>query len=509
MKKLFYTAAILSSLTAQGQYNMGVATGNWSGMNSLYLNPANIAHSNHKYVINIISANAGVDNNLGALNTQGSLISDINNGDTRNIFKFSNTNKVSVLAPYAEITGPGAMVSINEKHSLALTTRIRGMNQFNNFDRSLFQTVTDPNFTTGSNIDITSQNFNYTAHVWSEIGLTYGAVIYQDANSLLKGGITIRYLGGIGYVGLKGNNLDAHFNANADSFYASNSDLRYASNVLTTGDALNNGFANNSIMSQFFGSKAGMGMGADMGLVYEFTPNYRTGPGPHMGTGYLVRIAASLLDLGSIKYKSENNFNANVTGNGYLSANGIINNVRSFDDFRSYAVSQGFHADTIKSSTKLHMPSRLMISADVNLYTNLYLNAAFVAGLTNPQSYGNNYYDQLVLTPRFDTKWISIGLPITYSSLSGTMKAGLGLRVSGFFVGSDDMLALMSNNQYGFNFYAGAFVPINKKHWLDSDNDGVPDYRDNCPNEPGSAANNGCPEDDHEHGGSEDGEDIE
>ena len=504
MKKLFYSVAMLLSVSANAQNNFGIATSNWSGMSSLYLNPANIADSKHRYVISVFSIGGGVDNNLGTLNTQGGIVSAINNGETKNIFKYSNNNKVSAMAPYAEITGPGIMVSINDKHSIAVTTRIRGMNQFNNFDKSLFQTISDPNFSAGSNIDVTSQNFNYTAHLWSELGLSYGGVIVKDRNSMLKGGITIKYLGGLGYIGLKGNNLDAHFNAGADSFYASNSDLRYASNVLTTNDALNNGVSNNSITSQFFGAKAGKGMGADLGLVYEYTPDNRMGIGPHVGTGYLVRISGSVLDIGSINYKSANNSNAYVTGNGFITANGIINNVRSYQDFRNYVVNQGFSADTTKSNTKVHLPTRMLLSADINIYSNLYLNAAFVGNLANPNNFGNQYYDQLTLTPRFDTRWISIGLPITYNSLSGTMKAGLGVRVSGFFVGSDDMLALLAKNQYGFNFYAGAFVPLNKHHWLDSDGDGVPDYRDDCPHDPGPAANNGCPEEDHSHGESDD-----
>jgi len=198
-----------------------------------------------------------------------------------------------------------------------------------------------------------------------------------------------------------------------------------------------------------------------------------------------------------------------VTGNGIVTADGIANNVRSYDDFKNYVINQGFNADLTKSDTKLHMPTRLLLSADYNVYSNLYVNATFTGNLTNMRNYGNGYYDQITVTPRFDISWVSIGLPVTYSSLSGTMKAGLGLRVSGFFVGSDDMLALVAKKQYGFNFYVGGYVPLNKRHWLDTDHDGIPDFKDKCPNEPGSADNGGCPEPDSEHGGSNDSEDSE
>jgi hypothetical protein len=47
--------------------------------------------------------------------------------------------------------------------------------------------------------------------------------------------------------------------------------------------------------------------------------------------------------------------------------------------------------------------------------------------------------------------------------LSKEIKAGLGLRVSGLFVGSDDMLSLFSGNAHGFGFYGGLYLPIYKK----------------------------------------------
>jgi hypothetical protein len=360
-----------------------------------------------------------------------------------------------MLAPYVEVRGPGAMVNFHGKHSLALTSRLRGMNQFNNFDRSLYQTITDPDFSAGGNIDLTSKNFNYTAHIWSELGLSYGVVLLDAEDSRVKAGITLRYLGGIGYVGLKGVNLDAHFRAGNDSFYAENSDVEFASNILSTRNALVNGFSNNSLLSQFFGAKTGGGLGADAGLVYELINNKKP------GRDYLLRLSASVIDLGRIKYKQENNFNAEVTGNGYITGNGLVNNVRSYEDFRTYVVGQGFRADTVRRDTKVYMPTRLVLGGDYNLRGNYYINATFVGNLAYRQNFGNSYYNQLTVTPRYDTRLLSIGVPVTYSGLTNSLRAGLGIRFSGFFVGSDDMLALVVRKQYGFNFYVGGFVPFN------------------------------------------------
>jgi hypothetical protein len=516
MKKFFYAVAFTAMLSssAQAQYSLGVATGNWSGTTSLYLNPANIADGRQKLVIDVASFNAGVDNNLGTL--KSGIIDLLNKGKTDNLFNYSSNSSFSLMAPYAVVRGPGVMYAINPRHSVAVTTAIRGFNQFNNFNQSLYRTLNDPNYVIGGDIDLTSKNFNYTAHLWSEIGVSYAAVLVDEDEHELKAGITLRHLGGIGYVSVKGDNLDVHFRQNTDSFYAANTDLEFASNVLSTKGALTNGFSNNSILSQFFGAKAGSGWGGDIGLVYDYNPeplrHYNIDGhdcADYGGNRYLLRVSAALTDLGSISYKAANNSNAVVTGNGFITGNGLKNNVTNFNDFRSYALAQGFTADTAHAKTKVYMPSALHIGADYHVSGHYYVNGTFIGNIANRQNFGNSVYNQFTLTPRYDTRLLSVGVPVTYNTLAHNFRLGVGVRFTGFFIGSDDMMALFSKNQYGFNIYAGGFIPFNYHRPKDSDGDGISDKNDGCPYEYGRWENHGCPDKDqeHEHGKDKDKDD--
>ena len=133
------------------------------------------------------------------------------------------------------------------------------------------------------------------------------------------------------------------------------------------------------------------------------------------------------------------------------------------DSIKAYALRQGFTADTGSQATKVHMPTALLISGDYQVYKRFYVNATYVANLVNRQLFGNSVYNQLTITPRYDSHIFTVGLPITYSALAHDLKMGIGLRVGGFFLGSDDMLALVSSHQYGFNFYMGGYIPIRKK----------------------------------------------
>jgi Family of unknown function (DUF5723) len=448
-KILFLSLAALAAGQAHAQRYFGVATGDYNSVNSVYLNPANIADSKEKISVSIISANVGADNSLGTF----SQLSNIGNGST-NTFSNASSKSFSMLIPVAEIRGPGVMIGLNNdmKMSFALTTRVRVINQFNNFDESLYATVANSDHSANQTYTFQTSKFNWTAHLWSEIGLSYALVPYEDDHSQLKAGITVRYLGGIDYLGLKGNNLNVSYTSGSDTFYASHSDLEFASNAISADNAFNNGLNTSNVLGSFLGGKAGSGVGMDIGASYT----YKIGEGED---AHLLRASAAVTDIGAIKYKSSGSFTVDVTGNGYLTGKGLSDNIKDYSDFRNYMVGQGFTADTGAKATKVYLPTAMLLSADYQIYHRFYANLTYVANMANRQNYGNSYYNQITLTPRYDTKIFSVGLPITYGSLAQEVKLGIGLRVSGFFFGSDDMLA-----QHGLNFYFGGYVPICKKN---------------------------------------------
>lgn len=524
MKKFIFLPFVISlfSIAASGQRMFGISTSNWSGISGIYLNPANAADNRDHITIDIFSVNAGVDNNLGTINTSGGINSFVNrltsstSGGTDNIFNYSGRSTFSLVAPYAEVRGPGFMISINRKHTIALTTRMRLINQFNNFDQSLYHLIANPSTAaSGNNININAKNFNWTAQYWNEIGLTYGVVLLERGKHQLKGGITARYLGGYGFITVKGNNLNAGYVGNKDSLYATNTDIEYASNILSSGSAFTNGFTGSNLPGDFLSLKDGHGMGADIGLVYEYQPDTtrsrydmdgKTGIIDGSKNRYKLRISASVTDIGVLSYSNNVTSTATITGNGYITGDGLSKNVTDFNSFKNYALNQGFRVDTGNASRKLYLPTALLLSADYNVYRWIYVNASYINNLVNRSNYGNSVYNQVTVTPRYDTRLFSFGLPITYSMLANDVKVGVGIRFTGFFIGSDDMLAFFGGKNYGANVYMGGFVPIGSFKPRDRDGDHVSDRKDQCPDVYGTWERHGCPEPDAEHGGSKDEE---
>ena len=470
MKKGLLLLAILITIhTAYSQRYLGVSTGKWNTLNTLYMNPANLGGCNEKLGISMISFNMGVDNSLGTISSLGNIIKTLKSSDsnaTQNIFTYANTSKFSMMLPAVEIRGPGILYRINSKHTLAITTRVRAMNEFNNFDKTLYQIVTTAKFAQQNTNTLTAQNFNWTLHLWSEMGLSYGGVVVNTDQIQVKVGATLRYLKGIGYLGLKGNNLDVSYTTGSDSFKANHTDIEFGSNAESLADGISNGVSPSKI---FGGNSGGKGFGADLGVIIGLLPeddknttttttgNENTNDAQH----YKLSLSAAITDIGAITYNTS--YNVSVTGNGYLTGKGLVDHIKDYQDFRSYVKTQGFTADTGIKATKVYMPTALVIGGDYQAYGHIYVNATFIANLASQQQFGSRYYNQLTITPRFDSKLLTIGMPLTYNMLTNNMRMGLGFRISGLYFGSDDMMALFSNHQYGFNFYFGMMIPICKR----------------------------------------------
>jgi outer membrane protein OmpA-like peptidoglycan-associated protein len=495
---LFIVAGMLSVVTSQAQRYFGIATSNWSGTNGMYLNPANIADSRHKFTIDLFSMNMMVDNNLAIINP-GEFIGNLGgDGGFGDALEFQDKDYFNMLLPVAEVRGPGFMVSINNKHSFAISTRFRAMMQIHNFSQNFYKSITESeggiNQTT-----FQSDAFNVTGHSWGELGLSYGGVIWNGGKHFVKGGFTLRRLMGVGYFSVKADNIDVTIDTTNARVYVKNTNIDYASNL---GADLGQDV-------DFFGS-AGSGWGGDLGVVYEFRPNHqkfkydmdgKTGLTDNSKNKYMLRVSAALTDIGSIKY-TDNNFVFGLKSgaNSYVDT-GIIDNLQSYDELKAYGKTHGFAVDsgTGASETKVKLPTALVLGLDYHIVKGLYANLTYVKNMTDRTQHGNSVYSQVTLTPRFDVRAFSFGIPLTYNAMSG-FKWGFGLRAGGFILGSDDIMAFLGDAK-GMNFYLGLSVPFSKKKPKDSDGDAVSNRKDKCKNEKGVWEMKGCPNPDKDGDG--------
>lgn len=454
MKKLLLLALLVSAFAgARAQRMMGVANANWGGTLGMYLNPACIVDNRAVLSLDFASLNFAVDNNLASLNLNQAFGAATGVNGTGKLLTFNGNDKFNVLLPVTELRGPGFMFSLDSMSAFAISTRLRGFNQFSSFDRTLFRTIMDPNFNEASGYSFKSGNFNWTGHMWTELNVTYGRVFYRHHKHFVKAAVTAGFMMGIGFISVHGKNLDATY-YNNDSLVATNTDIRFASSVISKTGELGNGLDDVSLL----GKNAGYGFRADIGGVYEYRPE-NFDPVDFTTNKYKVRGSIALTDLGFMRYGNAGR--ADITGNGSMSTGDLARNAANYTDLTKYGNARGFTLDTSRKAAKVGIPTALVLGADYYIVNDLYVNLTWIANLANRNKPGNSYYNQVTVTPRVELKYFTFAIPVTYSGMTKGFKAGMGMRLGWIYFGSDDMLLLVSKKQYGANFYVGGYIPLN------------------------------------------------
>ncbi|WP_067148671.1 DUF5723 family protein [Pseudotamlana agarivorans] len=488
MKKITLLLLTLSaSIYMHSQSFNGFLTDNYSGVNSVILNPANIVDSRFKTDINIVGASTFVGNDYTGVNFMDAVKGDFDFDDDANTYPSDNNNALW----NTDILGLAFMFNLNENSSLAVTTRARAFVTAHNVNGNLIK-----NFDSDDSEDVyvDAGNLITTGHAWGELGVTYARVIINDRTKFLKGGLTVKYLQGGGSARLNGNNVTANLVADGAGpnmpTLETTGELTYA--------AFDTSFDEDGYEYEL--PKAS-GVGFDLGFVYEWRTNYpdyqktnAKGETHYLKdkNKYKLKLGLSITDIGSINYKEGVEETYDIT-RGAVSVEDIEDDFDNADDIEDFLNN---YYTIVNSSTgyKVNLPTALHFNADWSFTNRFYLNLNTDLSLVSKEKVSATRVANTVsLTPRFESKFFSFYLPMGIVQYSG-FQAGAGFRAGPLYIGSGSVLsALVSDNSKAADVYAGVKIPIYQGRSKDKDDDGVIDKLDECPKVAGPIENNGCP----------------
>lgn len=447
----------------------GTRMGNYTGVQSVYFNPAQAADSRYKFDINLFGINAGLGNNKASFSLN-SVLSTFNSNDALNSL-FSGDGRISGQLN-VDVLGPSFLISLPKKSGIMISTRVRGQLSITDIDGKLAKSVLDD---LGNQINLpytisSGNNMRINSTGWAEYGLTYARVIKDQGKHFLKAGATIKYLSGAGnsYV-----QLDQLSGTITNNPLDPNSPIYLAPGSKGTIGLGISGNIGSFTPSDLLRSSSN-GFGADLGVVYEYRE------GTNKRHPYKYRLALSLLDIGSIKFNRDlarsGTFNMLVTsipGFNLQTLQGL-----SFDGYKQVLSSNPNFTPAPNNNNptiSVSLPTSLQLYGDVHLVNNLYLSAGTQIALSNRSNPENPFvYSGFTVTPRYEGKALGLYLPVNYNSLT-QLTMGATLRLGPLFVGSGSILSALFTQSKQADIHAGLHLGILKRTKNKTTRDGAPE----------------------------------
>lgn len=500
---------------ADAQEYLGIINSNYAGILGASLNPSSFVDSKLTFDINIASGGSSLDNTFLYIPKDdltffgfGNIVDIVKKKEYLTRFDPNDPNALHNLTFSTEGTGPSFMINFAHRHSLGFTTGGKFFSTANNIAghvaQNAYQELRD---TSLWGINWKAENMQMNIMAWAEYGLTYGIVLYQNPKHEFKGGLALKIVDGFGGGYMK--NADVTYNVVDDhTILFGQTSLDYGRTDFNSFDPIHS----------YKDLKHGGGFGWDLGFTYEllrdssewtYEMDQQRWADPDKNK-YKLRIGASLIDMGTIKFH-ENSPTYHLETDSALYPNWRGEHYESNLDFDK-SISYIFYGDSTASfvddNFKMTLPGAISLQVDWNIYKNIFLNATMIQGFGHKSDQGIIRPDIYSLTPRYEHKWFEVSVPLSIEYYGHTKaRIGFALRAGPMFVGSDEIGSLLGlNDLEGGDIYAGIKVNIPGHKIKDIDKDMVSDKKDKCPDVPGSVKLAGCP--DRDHDGIEDSKDA-
>lgn len=475
MKKAFLTILLLFALViANAQSYIGLLSENYAGVHGVINNPASIADSRFKTDINLVGLSVFAANDFYGFNFMDAL--DEKYDFEEQAKKSSSTDNNFMVN--TDIFGPAFMFNIKKKNTVALFSRARLFLNANELNGVAAERIVN-GFDGKTDVKLDEGTVSLGSNSWLEVGASFARVLQNKGPHFIKGGISLKYLKGMANGYVQGENISVDYDADGGLIGTTK-----VPSVATTG-TITYGYTSNideDADSNVFAPNAS-GFGVDLGAVYEWRTDQSLTEAYQ--NKYKFRLGVSVTDIGAVNYgKGEQksyNFNKKLN-------EADFEKIDDINDIEKFYTTNG--SGKIE---KAILPTAVHLDADYLAVKNVYVNLNTALSLNSNKVNRSRIANRVSLTPRFESKWFSAYMPLSYIQYSA-FNWGLGLRAGPLYIGSGSALsALTSNNLKGLDAYAGLKIPLYHNKPKDRDGDGIVNKKDECPDEAGPVENNGCP----------------
>ncbi|WP_164674935.1 DUF5723 family protein [Anditalea andensis] len=423
MKHFIFTILFLSffwGAFAQNSF-VGIQNSPRKGMLHTMMNPAEINHLHRKVEVNLFSVGGSLSNN------KLSFMDIIDGGDILDMALERRDGPVNVRTE-AQILGPSFGFNVN-KWGFGFTSQIIMKADITDLDTDLGRAL-NQNFVEGSYQASFNSPFNQRINASGriELGLTAGREILEFRNHLLSAGGTVKLLIPTAYVNMGMNNMRGSLSEYNGEFRLSNA----------TGELNLNyprGFEESDFIEMATRYNLGSisGIALDLGFTHQLKNNFGV---PVLSSGLSLRNIGSL-NLGANQIN--HNYNINIPASESFRIDLLEG---SLEEIEEQLLASGYFSRDIRGGdTRVSLPTTLSV------YTDFRLSRFFHIGIFGQHRLSNLYDNGHIIsqnvwaiTPRVVLGGFELYSPWANYEVSG-ITGGLGLRLGGFFVGSQSLIS--------------------------------------------------------------------
>jgi hypothetical protein len=496
---------------------------NYAGNIGIQHNPANLADSRFRFNMNVIGFNTHLQNNYLQLETPHSMYKFLNwkwdstYGTTNYDYPFKESyvkerlnGRDKYVYANASVNAFSMQFALKNRAgiSFALTTKAYG--KVSNLPeaaiKTFMQDLGDQGYAKenqrrllGETVDLSKAGA--AALAYQQYSLKYALVAKDRGKEFIKVGFGVDY--NLGLYGAYFKPKDVNYTLTGiDTLLVNSAEMEIAyidPAYISSSDRRAN---------DYFGkSRLGRGIGINAGIAYEHRPNSKS----HKykmdrkikidgsQNKYDWKVAASIINLGFINFKngaaSRKLTITSPIGPNQWTDYDSADSWNGLEDLDSFANS--FFDVVADSGFTMYTPASLQLSADYKIREKLYISANYAQTLIRNNGKSVRMPNVLSIAPRYESRWLTVALPVSISSYYNKINVGTYIRGGVFYLGSDNLGGFFTGKKTnGANIYGGLNWPIHYKKLKDMDGDGVSDGEDTCPDLPGSHYTDGCPDSD-------------
>jgi hypothetical protein len=449
---------------AQAQQFSGLSINNYSAVQQIPCNPAWVCRADGGTELHFFSASGLIGTNAYTL-SKGWLTRTVTGAggstpvEDQDYVKDQLNGDKKYIWANADVLGPAISFRLRPNIFVGAYTRVRQVAGGGNLTKDALQFIGDRQHV-ALGIPAQVQKAGFTLHVFTETGVTYGAILKDDGYHRWRAGGTVKYLTGLAAGSVYADDIGIQLN-DRDSAAQLNGtvSVKYSSGVrkLTGSDA------NNSISSWLNGGEK-HSFGFDIGLQYEYHPDYN----PNKETPYLFSIAASVTDVGGIWYRADTGSKTYSTKLNYVqilqSKPGSNGNTPGGNGGVAVSPDSVSKADST-FPFRVALPTAFRLNADLQLGDGFAFAADILLNLQSSKDgvYNPGYANTFCFTPRYETKHFMIGLPFCFVHHQ-QMTAGVVLRAGPVFIGSSSAISCaITNHVNALDGYMGVCMKFKHK----------------------------------------------